>query len=75
LIPESFRWLVANDKVDQAEDVIKKIATMNRNPVPDTSKLKHIVASTRDDSNRYTYFDIWKNPDLRKKAIFLAVGW
>jgi hypothetical protein len=75
LIPESFRWLVANDKVDQAEEVIKKIATMNRNPVPDTSKLKHIAASTRDDSNRYTYFDILKNPDLRRKAIFLAVGW
>ena len=75
MIPESFRWLVANDKVDQAEEVIKKIATMNRNPVPDTTKLKHIAASTRNDGVKYTYLDILKNPDLLKKTIFLAVGW
>ncbi|VDI56472.1 MFS transporter, OCT family, solute carrier family 22 (organic cation transporter), member 4/5 [Mytilus galloprovincialis] len=75
LIPESFRWLVANDQVVKAEEVIRKIAKFNGNPFPDTSRLKMIVKSLPQDNNNYTYFDVLKNPDLLKKSILLAVGW
>ncbi|XP_063443225.1 solute carrier family 22 member 21-like [Mytilus trossulus] len=75
-IPESFRWLVANDQIEKAEEVIRKIARINNAPVPDTSKLKMVVENSISHNNKkYTYLDIFRNPDFLKKTILLAVSW
>ncbi|CAG2187838.1 OCTN [Mytilus edulis] len=75
-IPESFRWLVANDQIEKAEEVIRKIARINNAPVPDTSKLKMVVENSISHNNKkYTYLDILCNPDFLKKTILLAVSW
>jgi len=34
LVPESIRWLRVNGRVDEAEDILKKIAKKNNKPWP-----------------------------------------
>jgi hypothetical protein len=75
-IPESFRWLIANKKVEKAEEIIRKIARINNVSVPDTSKLAFLVDnSVTDDKKKYTYLDIILNAEHMKKTVLLAVVW
>ena len=39
-MPESFRWLVAHGRLDEAEKTIAYVARVNRKPVPDMKKIR-----------------------------------
>lgn len=67
---------MSNDKIEEAEKVIKRIARINGVKEPDTSKLKSIAEkSGAQDNRKYTYWDIIKNWDFLKKTLLLAVAW
>ena len=75
IVPESFRWLVTNDKIERAEEIIKMMARINGKPTPDTSEIKVLAKSIATAGKTYTYLDVLKNRDLLKKTILLGVGW
>ncbi|VDI60528.1 MFS transporter, OCT family, solute carrier family 22 (organic cation transporter), member 4/5 [Mytilus galloprovincialis] len=75
IIPESFRWLVANYKVDRAKKIIERMARINKKPVPDLSKIDFLSKSISNDGKKYTIGDVLKNRDLLKKTVLLGVGW
>ena len=39
-MPESFRWLVAHGRLEEAEKTIAYVARVNRKPVPDMKKIR-----------------------------------
>ena len=40
IMPESFRWLVAHGRLDEAEKTIAYVARVNRKPVPNMKKIR-----------------------------------
>ena len=68
--------MVANGKVNEAEEVIRKIARINKTQVPDASKLRYLVENfVSDENKKYTYFDVLRNKESFKKTVLLAVCW
>lgn len=45
LIPESIRWLSIHDRHDEAAEIIKKIATVNKAKLPEDALSKQLIAS------------------------------
>lgn len=78
-MPESFRWLVSNNKVADAEKVIKHIAKINGRETPKSciDRLNNIV-KTEDLTTKvktHTLIDVLKSRDLLKKSFFLWTSW
>lgn len=79
ILPESFRWLVSNNKVADAEKVIKHIAKINGRETPKSciDRLNNIV-KTEDLTTKvktHTLIDVLKSRDLLKKSFFLWTSW
>jgi len=76
-VPESYRWLVSNGKIEKAHGVIAKIARINGKPVPDFSKFAEIVKAAESTSKekKYTIVDIVRNRTLLKYTMLVAIGW
>eukprot|EP01083_Nonionella_stella_P200787 734999_1 len=66
-MPESSRWLLACDKVDEAEQVLKYVAKVNNKPLPQ-GKLKSVQTSSRGNP-----LDAFK-PQYRSTTISLYIG-
>lgn len=45
MVPESPRWLLANDKEEEARKVVQRIASINNRTLPDDIKLAAVSAS------------------------------
>lgn len=78
--PESFRWLVANNKIDEAEKVIIKIAKFNKRPLPNFTKIKEQLMICKKTENisstkSYTVKDLFHNWHLGKTTILISICW
>ncbi|XP_053392444.1 organic cation transporter protein-like [Mercenaria mercenaria] len=77
-VPESFRFYVGHDRIEDAENIIKKIARINKKPVPDMSELNLLKASIEKAKlldKKYSFIDFFKNKQLLKCTLLLAVVW
>ncbi|XP_071143321.1 solute carrier family 22 member 6-A-like [Mytilus edulis] len=77
LIPESYRWLVSNKKINEGHDVMARVAKINHAPIPDKDKFLKIMETWGDVADRRTYsvFDIVKHRKLLKTMLLLSVCW
>lgn len=79
ILPESFRWLVSNNKVADAEKVIIHIAKINSRETPKSciERLNNTVKSEdlTTQVKTHTLLDILKSRDLLKKSFFLWSSW
>ncbi|KAG5831748.1 solute carrier family 22 member 7-like [Anguilla anguilla] len=77
-IPESARWLIANGKVETAHKYLMKCAAFN-NKKEAASKIKlqtlSNVVTVNDKNKRYTYLDLVKTPNMRKRVAVTGVLW
>lgn len=78
--PESFRWLVAKNKIDEAEKVIIKIAKFNKRPVPNLEKIKEQLKICKKTENisstkSYTVKDLFHNWHLSKTTFLISFCW
>ncbi|XP_078603973.1 organic cation transporter protein-like [Branchiostoma floridae x Branchiostoma japonicum] len=79
LLSESPRWLLTNNRVDEAKAVIQMAAKMNKVVIPDdaifgeTEKLSN--ETEEDPSRKYGVLDLFKKPRLRKITIATCVTW
>ncbi|VDI77243.1 Hypothetical predicted protein [Mytilus galloprovincialis] len=76
-IPESYRWLVSNKKINEGHDVMAKVAKINHAPIPDKEKFLKIMETWGDepDSRTYSVFDIVRHRKLLKTMLLLSVCW
>ena len=79
-IPRSPRWLIANNHLEEAHEVLMKYATNNRVTV-DSKHLKHVIQEVRKNDARkstdekYGILDTVKTPKLRKRTLIMFFNW
>lgn len=82
LIPESPRWLIAKNRLDEAHELLMKYAKRNRVTIEST-QLKHAIQEFKKEEvrnrneNRKTYgiTDVVRTPKLRKRTIICGFNW
>ncbi|OWF39251.1 organic cation transporter protein-like [Mizuhopecten yessoensis] len=76
VIPESFRYLVSHNRIDEAEDCIRRMARFNGRPVPDLKRLRFLAEEDMNaDEKKYTIKDLVMDRTLLKHSLLLGVGW
>ncbi|EDO39860.1 predicted protein, partial [Nematostella vectensis] len=79
-IPESPRWLIAENKLDEAHALLTKFAEKNRVTV-DSKHLMHMIREVKkadirsDDNRKYGMLDLLRTPKLRKRTFICGVNW
>ncbi|KAJ8361582.1 hypothetical protein SKAU_G00181070 [Synaphobranchus kaupii] len=76
-LPESARWLIANGKMEKAHMYLMKCAAFN-NKMESASKIKPQTLSnvvTVDKNKRYTYLDLVRTPNMRKRVVLTGILW
>ncbi|XP_023214691.1 organic cation transporter protein-like isoform X1 [Centruroides sculpturatus] len=79
-VPESPRWLVAQNRIDEAEVIVQKIAKVNKKKIP-PNFLKTFMASKgiANQKNKkdikFTFVHIIKYPNIRKNFLLVTFGW
>ncbi|WAR11336.1 ORCT-like protein [Mya arenaria] len=73
-IPESFRWHVAHNRLDIAEDIIHHVAKVNGKTLKTTEHLLR-VPSTSDKDKKHTVLDMFASRQLIVVSVLLALNW
>ncbi|XP_023277703.1 solute carrier family 22 member 13-like [Seriola lalandi dorsalis] len=71
-IPESARWLLDRGRIEEAKQLITKVAAINKRAVPD-SLLEKIVV--RENEKKGGIIILIQSPVLRKYFFTLILGW
>ncbi|PFX17296.1 organic cation transporter protein-like [Stylophora pistillata] len=82
LIPESPRWLIAKDRLDEAHELLMKYAKKNGVTVEST-QLKHVIQEFKKEEDRnwkeskktYGILDMVRTPKLRKRTLICGFNW
>ena len=78
-IPESTRWLLANNRKDEAIVQIQKIARSNKVEIPQEILDKVVEAEVEANSDhankKPSILDLFKTPNLRIKAFLIFFDW
>jgi len=76
-MPESLRWLIMKNRLDDAERLITKVTAVNKIEFPQVKwgdiKLQLGLADT--ETKQYSVIDILKTPKLRKRSLILFYIW
>ena len=86
-VPESFRWYVGHDRLEDSTKVIERISRVNRTPIPDLSVFKQKTDNSDSDfasgselegtssDKKYTFLDLVKQPNLLKLTLLFSFIW
>jgi len=81
ILPESPRWLLAQGRLEEAENIVRKIAKYNGNPLPSDF---HLIAPQSDDQQAkktgetggiFTFLNLFKTPNMRMKTLIIYYCW
>ncbi|KAL0880251.1 hypothetical protein ABMA27_002708 [Loxostege sticticalis] len=78
LITESPRWLIAVRKLDQAVEILERIAKMNGRPTENIKSdiyMYQSVAVEDNNQKKGNVLDLVRTPNLRKNTIAMAINW
>ncbi|KAA0708875.1 Solute carrier family 22 member 6-A [Triplophysa tibetana] len=78
VLPESARWLMANQKNEEALDLIRKAALINGKPLDDDDiELFQCLKNVEklEDQRKYTVIDLVRTPKMRKQSLILFYLW
>ncbi|KAJ7388480.1 hypothetical protein OS493_037390 [Desmophyllum pertusum] len=81
VFPESPRWLVAHDRLDEAQSVIEAFGGKENKPV-NSEVLRALLEDVRRDqlererqTKKYTPIDLFRSPKLRKWTAIMCYQW
>ncbi|KAK3736529.1 hypothetical protein QZH41_015145 [Actinostola sp. cb2023] len=81
-MPESPRWLVAHNRLDEALDAIKKYGGKDDDNPVDLELLKNLLEEVRHEQEakqkgdkKYTSFDLFRTPKMRKWTLIVCYQW
>lgn len=78
-IPESTRWLLANNRKEEAIEQIQKIAKSNKVVIPEEVLDKIVEVEAEADAEnkgkKPSLLDLFKTPNLRTKALLIFFNW
>lgn len=78
-IPESPRWLVSQDRYNEAEAIVQKIARCNKRNIGNNFLKTHLCYKEKKLENTKiedpSYLDLFKYPTMRKNFIILTIDW
>ncbi|XP_063411154.1 solute carrier family 22 member 15-like [Mytilus trossulus] len=76
-ITESYRWLISHGRIEEAYEVMIKIAKMNGRSPPNKQKLIDMVNLNEHvaKEKKYTLIDILRNKHLLKVTALLSFTW
>jgi MFS transporter, OCT family, solute carrier family 22 (organic cation transporter), member 4/5 len=79
LIPESTRWLISKNRIDEAKALIAKAAKYNKVTVPE-EVLENLVdkpaeAEATNSGHKPSVLDLFRYPNLRKKSLLIFFNW
>ncbi|XP_042363083.1 solute carrier family 22 member 13 [Plectropomus leopardus] len=74
VLPQSARWLLANDRREEAIALLRKAALVNGRVLPPAVQVKkcRILA---EEKRSYSAVDLVRTPQMRKRAIILFYIW
>ena len=73
-----FRWLLAQGRLEEAENIVRKIAKYNGNPLPSDF---HLTTPPSDDQQAkttggiFTFLNLFKTPNMRMKTLIIYYCW
>ena len=73
-MPESFRWHVAHDRFDVAEEIVRHVAKVNKKTLHST---EHILRKphTTEKTKKHTIFDMFSSRKLILVTVLSAMNW
>ncbi|GAB6031982.1 hypothetical protein CHUAL_010360 [Chamberlinius hualienensis] len=79
-IPESARWLIVRNRIDDAVKQLKVIAKVNNKQVKEETweeaKVYLLEAAKQEKpKKKYTYLDLLKKPKLRLRTVMITLLW
>jgi len=79
--PQSPRWLIAHDRLDEAQTVIERFGGKKGKPVS-SEELRALLEKVRKDqlerereAKKYTPIDMFRTPKLRKWTMIICYQW
>ncbi|KAF7267223.1 hypothetical protein GWI33_019552 [Rhynchophorus ferrugineus] len=79
-IPESVRWLLSKNKIDEAKKIIQQVAKTNNKTISD-QQLNTLLKNGEDDDKKETsqvtasVIDLFKHSSLRKRSLIIFFDW
>ncbi|XP_040925406.1 organic cation transporter protein isoform X2 [Betta splendens] len=76
VLPKSARWLMANDRKEEAWELIQKAAQMNEKPLPKDLHIYQVCTEEKPDVRRkYSFIDLVRTPKMRKQSLIVFYLW
>ncbi|XP_058609131.1 solute carrier family 22 member 13 isoform X2 [Onychostoma macrolepis] len=73
VLPHSARWLLVNNRNEEAIDLLRKAAKVNGRTLPPTVQVEQYVGP--QGRSKYTAADLIRTPQMRKRALILFYIW
>jgi OCT family organic cation transporter-like MFS transporter 4/5 len=78
-IPESTRWLLNQNRISEAKNLIKIAAKQNRVTITDDLLDNLLISDVKSDDqqqqNKANVLDIFKHSNLRKRSLIILFDW
>lgn len=81
VMPESPRWLLMKEKLEDVNDILKTIARLNKQTVPEeiTRKLQNQVMLQKERGRKkaknVSVFALFRTPNMRLKTFLITLNW
>lgn len=77
VMPESARWLLANNRKKSAVHQIQRIASSNQVGLPQEflDEIVEVEAESSEDSASISLLELFMSPDMRTKALVIFFDW
>ncbi|XP_043073918.1 organic cation transporter protein [Puntigrus tetrazona] len=73
VLPHSARWLLVNNRNEEAIDLLRKAAMVNGRTLPPTVQVEQYESP--QGRSQYTAVDLLRTPQMRKRALILFYIW
>ncbi|XP_078146124.1 organic cation transporter protein [Centroberyx gerrardi] len=77
VLPKSARWLMANDRKEEAWELIRKAALVNGKPLCEDLEICQAYKSKEktEEKRKYTVIDLVRTPKMRKQSLIVFYLW